>query len=420
MIRMPSYDIDPPAEAIHTETIAKPEPESDPLDIWESHRTLETPDSSSEKSDAVLFSGGDDSLALTHMAMENGWTDLVIHLDTNSSIPENLDYVRAVSEEYNWPLMIISSPMPLDTFAYRYGFPGPSAHTMAFNYFKSRQLGFFYRKKAGEVRYFSGVRKLESDRRMKNVKAEVQYASTNADEDFSGWWVSPLIDKSDEWVEQYRDTHDLPHNPVTTKIHRSGDCQCLAYGNREEELVMIEAEYPEFAEWLHNVETRTQEYRGRVQILAEQYPTVSDHVNELRKEERPNPMRLSVLKDHYPGVFDAIASVDKDTAILKGKTDPTAYIGHGGLSSKELRNLVTHADTSQQTLCENCGDPCYTRASSVEAHVEDAEERAQRAETVQQTLPAEEVARKSSPVISNDTPTPTDSTIQTGVSEFES
>lgn len=415
MIKMDEYAIAPPPEAIQSETLEKPQPNSEPLDILESDRILEVPNGLGEKTDAVLFSGGDDSLALTHLAMEQGWADIVIHLETNSSIPENLDYVREVCETYCWPLLIIASPMKLDTMAYRYGFCGPSQHTMAYNYFKGRQLGHFYRKKHGNVKYLSGVRKLESDRRMENIEAEVQYESTTDSGNFTGWWVSPLIEKSDSWITQYREEHKLAQNPVATKIHRSGDCQCLAYGSRQEELIMLEAEYPDFAAWLLNVEKRVQEYRGRVMLLEESYPDVAAQVDSLRTDTRPYPMRLSVLKDHFPQVFDQVVDVPAETAILKGQTDPTSYIGHGGLSSKELRDLTASADASQQTLCESCGDPCYTLSPAVEANVEEAKKRAARTAPVQQTLPGTADDYASSPTIaSNETTSevPTQQTLE--------
>jgi 3'-phosphoadenosine 5'-phosphosulfate sulfotransferase (PAPS reductase)/FAD synthetase len=372
MIRMPTYNIAPPDDAVRNDAIPKPEPESDPVDIWESNRILEVPNGVGEKDRAVLFSGGDDSLALTHLAMSNGWADFVVHLDTNSSIPENLDYVRSICEEYQWPLLIISSPMPLDTFAYRYGFPGASCHRMAFQYFKGRQLGYFYRKKHGDVKLFSGVRKLESDRRMENIEAEVQYEDASKSGNFTGWWVSPLIDKSDEWVQEYRERHGLPRNPVSQKIHRSGDCQCLAFGKRTEELIMIEAEYPEFAKWLLNVERRVQEYRGRVYQLEDEYPDVATQMQEKREETRPYPMKLTVLKEHFRDVYDEIVATPTDEAVLRGRMENTSYIGHGGMSSRELRDLTTSADTSQTTLCETCGDACTTLATSVQRDIEEA------------------------------------------------
>jgi 3'-phosphoadenosine 5'-phosphosulfate sulfotransferase (PAPS reductase)/FAD synthetase len=138
MIQLDTYDITPPLACIQTPLVPKPEPESEPVEILEMDRVMPQFDR------GVLFSGGDDSLVLTHLAMEKEWVDVVIHLQTNSSIPENTDYVRRVCRENTWPLIIVRSPMPLETFGCRYGFPGSACHTSAFQYFKGRQLQYLH------------------------------------------------------------------------------------------------------------------------------------------------------------------------------------------------------------------------------------------------------------------------------------
>lgn len=386
MLQLRKYDLEPPETAIQTEAMPKPEPQSESSFPWEIPGVLDTSDVGHGKDRAVLFSGGDDSLALTHLAMENRYADFVIHLATGSSVPENIDYVRSVCNQFNWPFFILRSPMPFDIFSYRYGFVGSGCHSMAYNAFKGRQLAQFYRRRAGGIKLFSGVRRLESDRRMRNIQAEVQYADPEDGKNFRGWWLSPLIDWADDEVHQYREEHNLPRNPVARKIHRSGDCQCLAFGHRDEELAILQAEYPDFAEWLLNVETRTQEYRGRVEILEDQYPTVAQDVQTIRKQTEPHPMRLTVLQEQFPDVFDDIAGIDREVAIATGRLDETNYIGHGGLSSKELRAKVAQGDACQQTLCETCQEPATSIAQSVQRRQQEAEEWIKE-ETVQQQLP---------------------------------
>jgi 3'-phosphoadenosine 5'-phosphosulfate sulfotransferase (PAPS reductase)/FAD synthetase len=373
MLDIPNYDIEPPDQAVRTGPVEKPTLDSESLDIIEMNRILAPFDR------GVLFSGGDDSLVLTHLAFENDWVDVVIHLDTGSSIPQNIDYVREVCRKNCWPLIIISSPMPFDIFAMRYGFPGPNCHTMAYHAFKGRQLGYLNTQTDNELKILSGVRTDESARRMENIEAEVQYADeTN---NFDGWWISPLMDWSDEQMAAYREQHDLSRNPVAQNIHRSGDCNCLSYGHRDEELLLLQAEYPRFAEWLLNVEHRVAEYRGRVFHLEEAYPDVAKAVQDIRTGTRPYPMRLSVLKDHYPDVYDEIVAVDVEKARARGKTDETSYVGHGGLSSADLRALMADSDLNQQTLCENCAAPADSVATSVERDIETALTETDRAST---------------------------------------
>jgi len=368
MIELDTYDIAPPVESIKTKEVSKPESETEPLEILEMDRVLGPFDR------GVLFSGGDDSLVLTHLAMENEWVDVVIHLQTNSAIPDNTDYVRRVCREMTWPLIIIRSPMPLETFSCRYGFPGAVCHTSAFQYFKGRQLQYLHQQTNGGLKFLSGVRTDESTRRMKNIEAEVQYSSTDSG-NFDGWWVSPLIDKSDAWMERYRDEHNLPRNPVAkSSLHRSGDCNCLAFGHRDEELVALEADFPEFTEWLLNVETRVQEYRGRVAWFEENYPTITERVEEVRTSSRLYPMRLTVLRERFPTVYRDVVDVDRERAVLRGQTDPTNYIGHGGLSSQELRAKIMEADPDQTTLCETCQAPAESLSESVRRQQSRAQE----------------------------------------------
>ncbi|MEW3473685.1 hypothetical protein, partial [Pseudomonas aeruginosa] len=75
-------------------------------------------------------------------------------------------------------------------------------------------------------------------------------------------------------------------------------------------------------------------------------------MQEKREETRPYPMKLTVLKEHFRDVYDEIVATPTDEAVLRGRMENTSYIGHGGMSSRELRDLTTSADTSQTTLCE--------------------------------------------------------------------
>jgi len=378
MIELPELDITPPEKAVQTDAIDKPSPSSSSVYPFEIDRILSERLSSGRHEGlerAVLFSGGDDSLALAHYCIETlEAADFVIYLATNTSLPQNIDYVRDVCAEFNWPFAIINSPMTLPKLGYRYGFPGPDYHNVAFQYLKARQLQHVHQQMAPtkDIKFFSGVRRDESDRRLKNITAEVQYESTS-NGNFDGWWISPLLDMSDEEVHEYRTEHDLPRNPVASRIHRSGDCFCLAYGNRTEELLLLEAEYPEFAHWIKNVERRVGEYRGRLKFLAREYPSIKAELDVLRKETRPHPFRLTLLKNEYPDVFEWLVSIPADEAVGMGRTEATSYIGHGGMSSQELRAFVAEADISQETLCETCGG----RAAELNGDVKRLQEQAQ-------------------------------------------
>lgn len=385
MIELPELDITPPEEAVQTDAIDKPSPSSDPIYPFEIDRILSERLSNGRHEGlerAVLFSGGDDSLALAHYIIETlEAADFVIYLATNTSLPQNIDYVRDVCAEFSWPFAIIKSPMTLPKLGYRYGFPGPDYHNVAFQYLKARQLQYIHQQMAStkDIKFFSGVRRDESDRRLKNITAEVQYESAS-NGNFDGWWISPLLNMSDEEVYEYRIEHDLPRNPASSRIHRSGDCFCLAYGSRTEELLLLEAEYPEFADWIKNVERRVGEYRGRLKFLAQEHPKIKAELDVLRKETRPHPFRLTLLKDEYPDIFEWLVSIPADEAVGMGRTEATSFIGHGGMSSQEIRALVAEADISQETLCETCGG----RAVELNDDVRRLQEQAQNSLTTAQ------------------------------------
>jgi len=253
----------------------------------------------------ALFSGGDDSVVSTHYATENYDIDYVVYLDTNTGLPANKEHVKEVCDNYGWDLLIAQSPMTLKEFALgsesrqALGFPGPGVHSWAYQYFKERQLAAIATHTDNKPNYYTGVRSHESSRRMKNVEGERQEADR--------WtWVAPIHDWRDSALERYKEEHDLPNNPVAERIGRSGDCYCGAYANRDTELMELEAEYPEHAEWIKEVEQEVQDEIG----------TDNDY----------------------------------------------CYWGFGGMTEKELRAKMAQDDMNQMSLCSHCDVPDYPQA----------------------------------------------------------
>lgn len=237
----------------------------------------------------VLFSGGYDSLVMTHYVMEEmGIGDVVLHLDTGTGIPENEQFVIDVCEQFGWPLEIRSPTKTLKEFALDYGFPKGSSHSWAYRYFKEHTIQSFVTElKCDHPRLYTGVRRKESQRRMKTVEAEEQEADNGM------WtWVSPIMHWSEVHCNAYREAYGLPENPVVEEIHRSGECYCGAFANRVEELVVLEAEYPDHAEWLLNLEEEVQEEIG----TEEDYcwwgtsGMPSEDLQELMEGEDPDPV----------------------------------------------------------------------------------------------------------------------------------
>jgi 3'-phosphoadenosine 5'-phosphosulfate sulfotransferase (PAPS reductase)/FAD synthetase len=262
----------------------------------------DTDDIDPEYSDFALFSGGNDSIVSTHRAYDAFDVDMTVYLDTNSGLPANLDHVKDVCDEYGWELAVLSSPITLRGFALgsedrqAYGFPGPGSHSWAYNMFKQRQIRSLASAVSGEPTLYTGVRQHESDRRMRHVNGDT-------DEGERWTWRATIHNWRDERVDEYRETHDLPTNPVAEKIGRSGDCYCGAFANRDTELAELEAHYPDHAEYLKELEAEVQAARDE--------------------------------RDEY------------------------AYWGFGGLSEKELRGKMADDDMAQMSLCSTCDVPDY-------------------------------------------------------------
>jgi len=238
----------------------------------------------------ALFSGGKDSLVATHYAHQNFPIDYVAYLDTNSGLPENLEYVQTTAQNHEWELVVEQSPMQLSEFAEKYGFPGPAIHTWAFAYFKERQIDRIAKRHSNAI-FYTGVRSQESERRMRNVKGKYQHNRGKM-------YVAPIHDFSNLEVSQYIQNHDLKVNPSYETIGRSGDCYCGAYAHRSTE--------------------------------------------------------LGELQEYYPEHYEFIKSVESNIEFDQSIPEERKLWGFGGLSKTELRSAVASNDDRQMILCSNC------------------------------------------------------------------
>lgn len=208
-----------------------------------------------------LFSGGDDSLATTHWVMTRGYADAVVFIDTGIGVPETREYVEWVCGVYGWPLRVYHAhdhvdrngdPMPqiYEELVLEHGFPGPAHHTKMFNRLKGRQIDRLVKGHKthwkDRVLLITGLRTSESRRRMLLKGREIDRKGAKV-------WVNPVFYWSDEDVHAYRETHELPRNPVAEKICKSGECLCGAFA-KPEELIELEEAYPAVAERIRRLE----------------------------------------------------------------------------------------------------------------------------------------------------------------------
>jgi len=204
-----------------------------------------------------LFSGGKDSVTACHW-FANNYPELfkgILFIDTTVGLKETKEFVINYCKEQNWPLFIRKPPrMDYETWVKKYGFPTMRIHTIVMRRLKYEAMRGFIRE---DIRIdkapclISGVRKKESQRRMKNVLGSVT-------KDGRLHFVAPLIDMSTEEVLDYVESNGLAISPVYSTLHLSGDCLCGCYAKKEE-LGLLKMFYPYMAEKLEKLEREVKE-----------------------------------------------------------------------------------------------------------------------------------------------------------------
>lgn len=182
---------------------------------------------------ACLFSGGYDSMAMTHLVHTldlHGVPMATWAVDTKLSADGWCDYMNRIAAELQFKSFNI-----YDNFAgfeeYKrwvaeYGNPRTrTGHTRAYRRLKEtafNAIHMIYKQgKHDKTLFLSGMRKFESTEREKSMHFEVQRAG-NSNKIFA----NPLFWWTDLDVARYRIENDLPDNPFYDTVKGSGDCQC--------------------------------------------------------------------------------------------------------------------------------------------------------------------------------------------------
>lgn len=202
----------------------------------------------------ALVSGGKDSLATASVAFDLGVLDGIIYIDTTIRVPDSLEHVKQVAFERGWPeVTVLTTKKTFESFVLKYGFPRPSSHTWAFNSLKWYPLWEFRRDtKDRNICFLSGVRRLESRRRMGHVTRFYREPKKRGDRMM---WAAPIINWSTPEVLSYLVDKGIVISPAYKKIGISGDCLCGAYA-RAGEAELIAKHYPEVAEQIRLLEEK--------------------------------------------------------------------------------------------------------------------------------------------------------------------
>lgn len=189
----------------------------------------------------AMFSGGNDSIVSTHLAMANGAHESVL-VNTGIGIQQSREHWFGVCCQQQWTCRMLFPPdRTYREFVLKYGFPGPAAHRYAYSWLKERAIRKLVRESKREakdrVMLITGVRRSESLRRMGYVEPIVRQGATV--------WVAPCYDMDTKQRDAYMETHGLPRNPVTDLLHISGECMCGSFAGKYERKE-LELWYPAF------------------------------------------------------------------------------------------------------------------------------------------------------------------------------
>lgn len=211
-----------------------------------------------------LFSGGHDSLTANIVAHEAG-ADCSLHINTETGVPQTREFVFSTCDKNGWRLREykagdhINAKGDPDPQSYRqlvldHGFPGPFMHRKMYNRLKERQLSHFERDIGATsnkpVIYVSGMRTEESVRRMGNMRRD---AETGTSKEGRRVWVAPIHDFSKSDCGRCISACGMSRNPVVDLIHKSGECLCGAFADRNE-LDELRVWFPDVARKIDELE----------------------------------------------------------------------------------------------------------------------------------------------------------------------
>ncbi len=185
----------------------------------------------------VGYSGGNDSLRVTHWAMTHIKGCRVMHINTGIGIERTRIHVRETCAKFGWPLDEVRAKedcgQDYDALCLAHGFPGPDGHQMMYARLKERCVRLLLRRakfgkpRRSKVMLVSGLQHADSKRRMQYAGREINHVGSQL-------WVNPFYWSSKAERDAYIAEHNLPINPVTRELGMSGECGCGAFAQKGE------------------------------------------------------------------------------------------------------------------------------------------------------------------------------------------
>jgi len=199
----------------------------------------------------IFFSGGKDSLVMTHYLLNNCKIDgEVIFIDTGIAFPKTIEYVKSTANKYEWKLRIVKTKYDYFEWLKKYGFPNP-IWRWCMRLLKMSVVQEIAKQNKGS-NFYLGIRLHESIKRLK-IYDDSQSKFFN--KRLKVWIHFPIFHWSDEDIEKYIRYHNLPINPAYEELGFAGDCLCLAFVTKNQ-LFRIKEKCPKF--WRRIIEARNE------------------------------------------------------------------------------------------------------------------------------------------------------------------
>lgn len=186
----------------------------------------------------ALFSGGNDSKVLVEWAKRTigGCLDAAVFIDTGIACPGVREFAEDFCSDRGVPLKVYETPYSeFVAMCREHGMPGPGVHRWTYIRLKGDRVDQLVADHKthhyDRIMLLAGARRAESQRRMGTaLPVKRRYAQV---------WVNPLIDWSHRDMREFRNLHKLPESDVAALLHRSGECNCLAFPSEGERAMLM-------------------------------------------------------------------------------------------------------------------------------------------------------------------------------------
>jgi len=220
----------------------------------------------------AALSGGNDSSVALEVAYQSPEIELdgVFFMDTGVNVTQTKNFVRKEAQKRGLSFHSAGEEYALkqerfENLVKTYGFPGQPIHKQMFRNLKDKRAQRYlkqFTENGEKIALISGVYSDESTQRNEKIGDDPIEETTHAT------WISPVYDWLEETVDEYRKVFDLRENDVTALLHTSGDCNCGAYGSREELRDLMQF-YPESAKQIKQLERKAAKLASHGQIPVE-------------------------------------------------------------------------------------------------------------------------------------------------------